>query len=59
MANESDDGQETTTQLAPPQPMDPISTRPELNVPHMVLQIRGIQTFLAAERAKKEEDHSS
>ena len=40
--------------LAPPEPRDPISIRPPLDLPHVIRQVNGIQTFLAGERARKE-----
>jgi hypothetical protein len=42
------------TILSPPQPMDHKTTRPPLNLASMATQIWMIQTFLAAEREKKE-----
>ena len=39
--------------LPPPQPRDKEGTRPPLDLAHVIRQVKGIQTFLAGERAKQ------
>lgn len=39
--------------LPPPQPPDEKGTRPLLDREHVNRQVRGVQTFLAAERERK------
>jgi hypothetical protein len=41
--------------LPPPQPKDPANTRPPFNLTSMAVQVWVIQTWLAAERARKQE----
>jgi len=42
-------------QLPPPEPKDQPNTRPPLDLPHVINQVRGVQTFLAWEAARKEQ----
>lgn len=41
--------------LTPPEPRDEAATRPPLDLPHVQNQVRGIQTFLAQERRRREQ----
>ena len=44
-------------QLDPPTPLEPMdtpATQPPLDLPHMIDQVNGIQTFLSAERERDE-----
>ena len=44
-------------QLDPPTPLGPMdtsATQPPLDLPHMIDQVNGIQTFLSAERERDE-----
>ena len=44
-------------QLDPPTPLEPMDTpvtQPPLDLPHMIDQVNGIQTFLSAERERDE-----
>jgi hypothetical protein len=40
---------------APPQPQDSPATRPPLDLPHVINQVKGIQTFLAWEEARRQQ----
>jgi hypothetical protein len=39
--------------LSPAELRDPPNTRPPLDLPHMLAQVRGIQTFVAQENAQR------
>lgn len=42
------------TPSTPLEPMDTPATQPPLDLPHMIDQVNGIQTFLSAERERDE-----
>lgn len=43
-----------STSPTPLEPMDTLATQPPLDLPHMINQVNGIQTFLSAERERDE-----
>ena len=46
---------QSTSQLAPPEPMDHPAVRPPLDLPNVIHQVNTIQSFLAQERRRKQQ----